>query len=80
MMRALLLIAVLGFILLVVGVLHYRSSQNDVTITIDKQKARETTEQVIEKGKELGSKIAEQAKGTLEKSDGSAPQAPARDR
>jgi hypothetical protein len=80
MMRALLLIAVLGFILLAVGVVHYRSSQNDVTITIDKQKAREATEHVIEKGKELGSEIAEQAKGTFEKSDGSAPQTPARDR
>jgi hypothetical protein len=75
MMRALLLVAVLGFILLAVGVLRYRSSQNDVTITIDKQKARETTEQVIEKGKELGSKIAEQAKGTSETSNGSATQA-----
>jgi len=78
MMRALLLIAVVGFILLVVGVLHYRSSQNDVTIAIDKQKARETTEQVIEKGKELGSKIAEQAKGTSENSDGSATRATGR--
>src|SRR6058998_3654806 len=73
--RALLLIAILGLILLAVGVLHYRSGQNDVTITIDKQKARETTEQVIEKGKELGSKIAEQAKGTSENSDRSVPQA-----
>jgi hypothetical protein len=41
MMRALLLIAVLGFILLAVGVLHYRSNQNEVTVTIDKQKGRE---------------------------------------
>jgi hypothetical protein len=40
-MRALLLIAVLGFILLAVGVLHYRSNQNEVTVTIDKQKGRE---------------------------------------
>jgi hypothetical protein len=70
----LLLIAVVVFILLAVGVLRYHSSQNDVTITIDKQKGREATEQVIEKGKELGSKIAEQAKGTSENSDGSAPQ------
>ena len=77
-MRALLLISVLGFILLAVGVLHYRSSQNDVTIAIDKQKARETTEQVIEKGKELGSKIAEQAKGTSGNSDGSATRATGR--
>jgi hypothetical protein len=78
MIRALLLISVLGFILLAVGVLHYRSSQNDVTITIDKQKARETTEQVIEKGKELGSKIAAQAKGISENADGSATQATGR--
>jgi hypothetical protein len=70
----LLLIAVVVVFLLAFGILRYSSSQNDVTITIDKQKSREATEQVIEKGKELGSKIAEQAKGTSEKSDGSARQ------
>jgi hypothetical protein len=75
----LLLIAVVVFILLAFGVLRYSSSQNDVTITVDKQKGREATEQLIEKGRELGSKIAEQAKGTPEKSDGSAPQPTARD-
>jgi hypothetical protein len=58
--------------------LHYRSNQNEVIVTIDKQKGREATEQVIEKGKELGSKIAEQAKGTSENSDGSATQATGR--
>ena len=62
------------FILLALGVLRYRSSQDEVTLTIDKQKGRETTEQVIEKGRELGSKIAEQAKGTFERSDVPAPQ------
>jgi transposase len=72
--RALLLIAVVVLMLLAVGVLRYRSSQDEVTITIDKQKGRETTAQVIEKGKELGSKIAEQAKRTSEKPTGSAPQ------
>jgi hypothetical protein len=74
----LLLIAVVVFVLLAVGVLRYSSSQNAVTITVDKQKGRETTEQLIEKGKELGSKIAEHAKGTSEP-DGSSPQPTARD-
>jgi len=71
----LLLIAILFLILLAVGVLHYNSSPNEVTITIDKQKGRETSERVIEKSKEVGSKIAEEAKG-FERSGNSAPQSP----
>ena len=72
------MIAVVFLTLLAIGVLHYRNSQNEVTITIDKQKGRETTERIIEKGKELSSKIGEHTKGTFEKPD-SAPQAPVHD-
>jgi hypothetical protein len=74
-MRALLVISILFLILLAVGVLHYSSSPNDVTITIDKQKGREKAGQVIEKSKELGSKIAEEVKD-LDRSQSSPPPTP----
>jgi uncharacterized protein YxeA len=66
-MKALLVVLIIVLLLIGAGIIYVRHNSNQVTITIDKEKAQKKTEQVIETGKEVGSEALKQTGKALER-------------
>ncbi|HWP45853.1 MAG TPA: hypothetical protein VNM22_01710 [Candidatus Limnocylindrales bacterium] len=66
-MKVLLVILIVLLLLIGAGIVYVRHNSDQVTITIDKEKAQKKTEQVIETGKEVGSEALKQTGRALEK-------------
>jgi cell division protein FtsL len=66
-MRILLVVLIIFIILIATGIIYIRQSQDRVTITIDTNKVQQKTEEVIETGKEIGSKALKQTGRVIEK-------------
>ncbi len=60
-------VVVVGAVLAMAGVLHFRSADHQATITIDKKELKEKTDKAVEKTEAVGSEILDKTGQILHK-------------